>query len=132
MRVVPRCDGSQLRLTKCGAWLRYSIRSQYQYGRTVLMFLQISDGEKSAAWLASKRRDDATANASARVVPRVVPLLIRLGSGESFDRARDLVNAWTEDGTRTRLAAEPLETCIDSVLGQGFRCFLLHLRRCVS
>jgi hypothetical protein len=94
----------------------------------VLIFLQVSDGEHTSAWLASKRRDDATANDSARVVP----LLIQLGSEESFDRARDLVSAWTEDGNRTRLAAEPLEACIDSVLEQGFRCFLLHLRRCVS
>jgi hypothetical protein len=51
---------------------------------------------------------------------------IALEDQDSFERAGELVSEWTEDGTRTPVNARLMETCIESVLGEGYMYVRLH------
>lgn len=54
---------------------------------------------------------------------------IALDDQDSFERAKELVSEWNEDGTRTPLNARLLKTGIESVLGEGYT--YVRLAHCI-
>ncbi|GFZ44535.1 hypothetical protein JCM24511_02258 [Saitozyma sp. JCM 24511] len=81
----------------------------------------ISKDQSFSAWLIAKRSgaEDPGTGESARV-----PVRIALDDQDSFERAKELVSEWNEDGTRTPLNARLLKTGIESVLGEGYTAAL--------